>query len=623
MERQRIGERRVSVSAAGRGFSFDEKNVVAPLISDIFENENVLRSASMKGTDMKQFLTKCLLCFLGVICALQPAANAQGYSEQQIPHPFAGALSAELLLSQSNTIHLVGIADEVMFWIFEDMYGRNTLFHVQRGPAGFATSLAIPDTGAYRYGTLMGNRDRFSHDEALSGDTVYVIWSKLREFVSDLPPVFWRKPIVKCYSRIGDSWSRVLEMQSANDPHLALDAENTMHFVWESVSPMRNDSNYFFYRSRILYCYRLSSGGISRIATIDSGYAPQIQTDRDGRAHILWLRADSVTSPTFKLMYSSVYRGSVQTPVVLRESIPSTYDGFSIQRPNVFFSVDTLGSVHAAWDELRGSITSRFFAVTYNGAFVMVDSSAAYETVGTSFSCAFSKGGIAHAAWSVREGSEHTLFYSNSRSGHLFDTTRLFRSMVYASQLRIILNRSDTPSAILLDNVGLRLLRNLESGPDTLSSPIPNARFSSQSRKPVLVDEQDHIWLTYSKQGGSNVPELWLLRSDQPLEVNEPATTPVGFGLDQNYPNPFNPTTTIRYALTSVPSPSGRGEKGVRVILKDYDLLGREVATLVNEVKEPGSYTVQWNAEGLASGVYLYQLRASGFVQTKKLIFTK
>jgi len=97
---------------------------------------------------------------------------------------------------------------------------------------------------------------------------------------------------------------------------------------------------------------------------------------------------------------------------------------------------------------------------------------------------------------------------------------------------------------------------------------------------------------------------------------------PREFQLYQNYPNPFNPVTIIQYKLSPNPSPNGRGE-GVRVTLKVYDVLGKEVATLVNEQKSPGAYEVQWIASSLPSGVYFYQLRAGNSVATKKLILTK
>ncbi|MDZ7766259.1 MAG: T9SS type A sorting domain-containing protein [Melioribacteraceae bacterium] len=72
------------------------------------------------------------------------------------------------------------------------------------------------------------------------------------------------------------------------------------------------------------------------------------------------------------------------------------------------------------------------------------------------------------------------------------------------------------------------------------------------------------------------------------------------FSLSQNYPNPFNPTTSIKYQVSS----------SEKVILKVYDILGREIKTLVNEVKSPGSYEVQFDASQLASGVYFYRLTA-------------
>ncbi|MBI5473373.1 MAG: T9SS type A sorting domain-containing protein [Ignavibacteriae bacterium] len=89
--------------------------------------------------------------------------------------------------------------------------------------------------------------------------------------------------------------------------------------------------------------------------------------------------------------------------------------------------------------------------------------------------------------------------------------------------------------------------------------------------------------------------------------------TPGSFRLDQNYPNPFNPMTNIEFRIANFGF----------VSLKVSDILGREVAILVNEVKQPGEHTVRWNAEGLASGIYLYQLRAGGFVQTRKMMIIR
>lgn len=85
------------------------------------------------------------------------------------------------------------------------------------------------------------------------------------------------------------------------------------------------------------------------------------------------------------------------------------------------------------------------------------------------------------------------------------------------------------------------------------------------------------------------------------------------YALDQNYPNPFNPSTIVNYQVP---------EKGF-ISLKVYDILGREVKTLVNEVKTQGKYSVTFDEANLTSGVYIYQLKVNGFSSTKKMILTK
>ncbi|MEK9136580.1 MAG: T9SS type A sorting domain-containing protein, partial [Bacteroidota bacterium] len=94
------------------------------------------------------------------------------------------------------------------------------------------------------------------------------------------------------------------------------------------------------------------------------------------------------------------------------------------------------------------------------------------------------------------------------------------------------------------------------------------------------------------------------------------ADVPAEFALEQNYPNPSNPATRIRF---SIPDAGTRGGK-VGVSLRVWNLLGIEVATLVNGQLEPGSYEVTLNADNLASGMYLYQLKAGNFVATRRLI---
>ena len=94
---------------------------------------------------------------------------------------------------------------------------------------------------------------------------------------------------------------------------------------------------------------------------------------------------------------------------------------------------------------------------------------------------------------------------------------------------------------------------------------------------------------------------------------NNTNTLPDAYKLAQNYPNPFNPSTTISYDIP----------KAGLVQIKIYDMLGREVATLVNEVKQPGIYRIDFDGTGLASGVYVYRLKAGEFYESKKMSLIK
>ncbi|HMQ69639.1 MAG TPA: T9SS type A sorting domain-containing protein, partial [Ignavibacteria bacterium] len=92
---------------------------------------------------------------------------------------------------------------------------------------------------------------------------------------------------------------------------------------------------------------------------------------------------------------------------------------------------------------------------------------------------------------------------------------------------------------------------------------------------------------------------------------------PDKFYLSQNYPNPFNPVTNLGFGISSAAGGLGF------VSLKVYDVLGNEVAVLVNETKEPGYYNVQFDGSSLSSGIYFYRLESNGQVQTKRMMMVK
>jgi len=145
---------------------------------------------------------------------------------------------------------------------------------------------------------------------------------------------------------------------------------------------------------------------------------------------------------------------------------------------------------------------------------------------------------------------------------------------------------------------------------------------------PIVGGDVGAIWVGLD---GTTRKVFYDSQSASPLNVDtDPRAVPERFILMQNYPNPFNPTTTIKF---SVESAKGRMGDPARVTLKVYDVLGREVTTLVNDNLQPGSYEVTFSAEGgsasggdaagLASGVYLYRLQAGEFTQTKRMMLMR
>ncbi len=140
--------------------------------------------------------------------------------------------------------------------------------------------------------------------------------------------------------------------------------------------------------------------------------------------------------------------------------------------------------------------------------------------------------------------------------------------------------------------------------------------FTANILKPVSGNHD--VYLKFTGSGSDDlfqVQTLQFITKSVPTSVKDSRTgqLPQKFILDQNYPNPFNPSTNIRYSVVS----------NSEVTLKIFDLLGREIKTLVNEIKAPGQYTVEFNAQNLSSGIYFCEMKANDFVKTRKLVLLR
>lgn len=132
----------------------------------------------------------------------------------------------------------------------------------------------------------------------------------------------------------------------------------------------------------------------------------------------------------------------------------------------------------------------------------------------------------------------------------------------------------------------------------------------------------------YRRMAKAIYPRVKELINGAPVSVKLLEEIPDNFFLYDNYPNPFNPETNIEYRISAFAGASAdrsniSAEGGGFITLKIFDMLGQNIATLVNEAQQPGFYSVNWNANQLPSGVYYYRLTAGEYIETKRLLLLK
>jgi hypothetical protein len=172
-----------------------------------------------------------------------------------------------------------------------------------------------------------------------------------------------------------------------------------------------------------------------------------------------------------------------------------------------------------------------------------------------------------------------------------------------------------TNSWMLLDSVRMSDFLSLDTagvrGPRKPDGSLPDVNFMHLTNGTHLINSGTII---PGRPYNGIAPDLGCFESDDTLtSLKNEVNHKVGYYLSNNYPNPFNPSTEIAYQL---PASS-------HVILTIYNILGKEVETLVNEDKREGTYYVKFNAVNLASGIYFYTLKTDDYVQTKKMILMK
>ncbi|MEK9137573.1 MAG: PQQ-binding-like beta-propeller repeat protein, partial [Bacteroidota bacterium] len=195
-----------------------------------------------------------------------------------------------------------------------------------------------------------------------------------------------------------------------------------------------------------------------------------------------------------------------------------------------------------------------------------------------------------------------------------FDGTVLFHPTVSPLNNMVV-----TGGVVTFGDLGFIKAISTGSGQLLWTVPLPGAPYPEPRVVPVhqprFTPNGNTVYVSTTILGGSATDPhsfLYAIATDSTTDVIESSDIS-SFRLLENYPNPFNPSTTIRYDLA----------KTGNVSLKVFDVLGREVTTLVNEEKLPGSYSVRWDATNVGSGTYFYRLESNGRREIKKMLLMK
>ena len=442
---------------------------------------------------------------------------------------------------------------------------------------------------------------------ASSGNTVHVIWFDSRDGNRE---IYYKRS-----SDGGISWGQDTRLtnNSADSYESSICVSGLLvHVVWED----NRDGNYE------IYYKRSTDGGINwgldTRLTNNSSVSENPSVAASGlNVHVVWEDARD----NFNNM-EIYYKNSTDGGVSWNPDTRLTIHAPSI--PGAYFpSVAVSGSVvHTAWTDgrdggYRGDI---YYKSTTNGGVNWgSDSRLTFDGVSDRPSIAVS-GSLVHIAYQYSTNGNYEIYYKRSTNGgtNWDANTRL----TYDSAI------SENPSIAVSGSLVHVIWDDHRDGNPEIYYKLSINGGISWGQDTRLTFNSANSYFPSVAVGGPNVHAVWkdyrngnpevyykLNSTGNSIGIKKISTdTPDRYDLSQNYPNPFNPATTIQYSIP----------KSGFVKLVIYDILGKEVETLVNEKLTPGEYSVTFDGSKLASGIYFYQLTVDNqMVETKKMVLTK
>lgn len=447
---------------------------------------------------------------------------------------------------------------------------------------------------------------------AVSGNVVHAVWYSGDTVNHNGWDIFYKRSTDK-----GATWGAAVNLSNngliSYNPAIAVSGD-FVHVVWYG-SGVRYFEEYY---------KRSTDGGITWGETIQlsdtSGKAAHCSIAASGlNVHIVWFDNRDGNTEIY-------YKKSIDCGLSWGEDLRLS----NTPRQSFMPAVAVSGSVvHVAWYDSTAGNWEIYYKRSIDGGLTWgADTRLTYNSSSSINPSISVSGSIVHLVWSDNRTKTSDIYYKRSTNGGLTwgSDTRIYKSN-YSRQYPSI--------AVEGSSVNIVWMQYVIGGPEIYYTNSVNAGVSWSKSETKLSNSSGDASVSSIAVLNGNVNVLWRDTRDGNWEiyykrfVNAPKGNPTGitnnnsgipneFSLSQNYPNPFNPTTSIKFDLP----------KTGFVTLSIYDMLGREVKSLVNENMSAGSYTVNWNVHQggsatFSSGIYFYKIQAGEFTEVKKMTLLK
>jgi len=439
---------------------------------------------------------------------------------------------------------------------------------------------------------------------ASSGNTVHAVWYDDRDGNSE---IYYKRSTDRGASWLADT--RLTNNTAFSQQPSVSVSGSVVHLVWRD-NPDGNDEIYYKRSTNEGLSWQPDSIRLTNNTGL-SGF-PSIALSGSS-LHVVWHDNRDGNNEIY-------YKRSTDGGLSWQADTRLTNNSAISQYPAVSVSGST---VHVVWQDNRdGNDEIYYKRSTDGGTTWQPDVRLTNDVLFSRFPCVSVSGSVVHVLWQdFRDGNWRAYYKRSTDGGTNWQTDLPLTDNMANSQYP---NVSATASAVhtvwreLRDgnneiyykrstNNGITWEADVRLTNNTAVSREPSVAISGQDVHVVWHDLRDGNYEVYYKRNPTGNPTaVEIVASEMPNT----------FALMQNYPNPFNPSTKIKFGIPV-------GTRHVVSVLKVYDLLGREVATLVNENLPPGSYEVTFDASGLASGVYFYRLRAGEFTETRRMMLLR